>query len=329
MKKFYTLLVFLALVMPSFGEIIVAKSMKYGEETFIDEDRIWLYETKNGIEGYPAVYRINRFSGTQEIAGKTYHKLYQAKEGGFSADDVDVAKIGIEDMTLEAYIRQEGQSYYMLRAYDTHLSYGSTGIEAQIYNFDPEVKEWHISTSMDGDAFPEGFEWSVLPFYGDIGGNNITRFRVEGWKTVDNMGSPLEVQELMEYKSSPLFGALYAGPLYNPGAEEPCDQFAAAANLVYVRDLAGNYLYRRAQPSGAGSVYGDAPEWKLTCDGNTLKVASAESSLEACIYYVDGKALRRFIMEGNAADISTLSPGVYFITVASDGKAKRFKFVKY
>lgn len=181
-----------------------------------------------------------------------------------------MARIGIEDMTLEAYIRQEGQSYYMLRAYDTHLSYGSTGIEAQIYNFNPEVKEWNISTSMDGDAFPEGFEWSVLPFYGDIGGNNITRFRVEGWKTVDNMGSLLDVQKLIEYEASPMFGALHAGPLDNPGSLGLGGPYEGSYNLLYVRDLSGNYLYKRAQPSGAGSVYGEASEWKLTCDGNTL-----------------------------------------------------------
>lgn len=70
MKRIYTILVLLALVMPSFGEIIVAKSPKLGEETFISEDRVWLYEDKSLIEQYPFNYKINRFSGTQEIGAR-------------------------------------------------------------------------------------------------------------------------------------------------------------------------------------------------------------------------------------------------------------------
>lgn len=343
MKNLLLLVAMLCLNISAFSEVISLSSglparsnqqdINYAPEneieSFINEDQVWVYENRRTIESNGNEYFIYRFNGTHDIEGKTYHKLYELHQDARNAEDLDLT---FDFGTLQPafYIRQNGNSYYMLKANDENwITYGSADIESHIYNFKPEVSEWQISTIMEGGNYPDGYNCMPLPF--DSKGNPVKFFKVDGWEEITGQdGDMLNTQITDAFTASPEFGVIRNGLLANPGCNTMAEDGSTSYNLSFVMDLEGNYLFKASGYTSVDNPTRDRDGWKFIAGGNSIRLNAPQGVVDAIIHTADGRLAKRFTMNTNAdADISDLAGGIYFITFRGKTGAATYKFVRF
>jgi len=263
--------------------------------SLINENYVWKYRN-NHWAASPYSYTYMRFSGTKEINGKSYHKLYEIMKKCADGDADIIPDFDFEQMTPQSYIRQEGDKYFMLLDNKRMYYYGSTTIESQIYDFGKSTGEsWNICTQMDGDNFPSDFNPDPLPYeyvkpFEDY---PIKKFEVTGWDEIQNEGKNWAIQETKYFKASPLLGTIENGSLDFPAYRTEAQGYYMYVKLVEVSTVDGDTVYRIEDISGIDDTRQQNPNEKYF-DLQGRKVTRPETGIYI-VRHPDGRIEKRVI----------------------------------
>ena len=326
----------------------IAKITEYSEweESMINENLIWQYYGYefiyygNSVEDKDRIKRfwINfQFKGTSEINGMTYHNLYgmgKWEQIGTSLEEM------FADFTFDRdpdfYIRQEGDKYYMLVNSKSNVFefatewYGSPTIESLIYDFTPDsyvavdnrepFRGYEICTQMDGDKFPEGYEYSLfrkLPEWSDEGFERSKVFILDEYK-VPVTSKKSDKKHCIRAQSTNMgmhvynYGVINRGILPMPGAIGYTETICL--NNIY--DLTGKIIYKGLEYKPRPSSVSDAEmeNAKVNFNDGVLEIECA-GEVYAELISTDGRRVWKGHGNGEIRTRPVINSGIYILRV--------------
>lgn len=304
------------------------------EVTFLSDDRVWTYlDVAHREDGDKARQSFVRLNGTKEINGRSYHKVYEHNTElvDYPLSDLDyMGDFDFENTEPVAYIRQEGQKYFMLldsRMKDSGM-YGSDFEESLIYDFGAQNgDEWALFAKTIEDSSlvstqSEGFRNYNLGCFSED-----SKIKISNWISVERFGNNWDLQQNNLYDAIPQLGVTSGQSLYNPG--HPFEWTTASGGafiLLSVRDLSGNYIYvAPAESSGISSASEDV--CKAEFNNGSFRIIS-EGDINMSVFNISGICLGTYSGSGMIeGEIPEIVSGVYMARIHTASGVRTEKFI--